>query len=140
MSRPITTGFLAKLALGGGIMCIGMVTCWVEKIQYDMRMTESYQQAMILFWGYEAGVELIGKPIHVKRLDLSTKGPNKVAPTFTELTIPLKGDESKGNLFVWSSRNSIKDKWEIEKLALEVENLKQKWTFYQNPKFANKKE
>ncbi|ELU15191.1 hypothetical protein CAPTEDRAFT_219443 [Capitella teleta] len=120
------------------LMEIGLRSKWWKKIG---KMTEElekfihtgfYEESVHILNNYPVGVEILGKPIHCKGVDMGDRPNNHSDGHNAKVTIPLSGAKEKGTLQCWCSRDEAENKWFADKCDLEIRG--KKWTFYINPK------
>uniref|UniRef100_A0A0B6YXQ7 Uncharacterized protein n=1 Tax=Arion vulgaris TaxID=1028688 RepID=A0A0B6YXQ7_9EUPU len=125
MQSPLT-----KVAVIGGVVVLGAAV-WIEtRLQMNFRKQDYYQQPLLMLHKYEPASDYLGRPIYGGRVNLNDVNKFKVELVKATLSIPLKGPKGKGILHVLASRDKLGDRWDIDRLDLEISDTHQRWMFY----------
>ncbi|XP_059152058.1 cytochrome c oxidase assembly factor 1 homolog [Physella acuta] len=131
---------LFKVAVVGGFVVLGSAI-WVEnRINNNFRAQDYYRNAVTLLHKYEPAGQMLGRPIYSGKLDLSNADKFRVDGTTAKLTIPLKGANDKGTLYVLASRDKLGEPWNIDQLDLEIKSTKARWKFYDRQLASNNRD
>lgn len=123
---------LKKVAIVGAVVALGGAGYFQWRIQANFRQQPFYVESIRLLQGYPPAVRLLGEPIRMKNLDLGDTEKTWSDGLNARLAIPVKGSLMKATLHSWASRKTVKDRWSVDKLDLEMKD--RSWTFYVNPK------
>jgi len=127
----VSNATLKKVAVLGGIVAISGASFFNWRIQDNFRNQPYYQRSVELLNGYPPAVALLGPPIRTRRLNLGDTDTTFSTGLIARLAIPISGKKQRGTLHCWASRISANDRWNVDKLDLEINNMT--WTFYIDP-------
>lgn len=118
MNRPMSE--LVKVALG--IAVSGSFSLYAIRLMTQHRIRESvtYKEAMECLNSNKEIVDLLGKPIEEKRVDISDNKCYGHDLHTMWVSIPLKGDKNSGNLRYWVTVDDrTASKFRVTKIQFE---------------------
>ncbi|KAL7018768.1 hypothetical protein ACKWTF_010906 [Chironomus riparius] len=104
------------IAVGGMTSVMLMRSLLKERV----RQTEYFRDSMKVLRTHEGCKYLLGEPI--KEVGLDVGDPNYANNTEAHFEVKVKGPQNKGTMYFWADRPSDKDKWQIRRLELELQN------------------
>jgi len=128
---------LVYAAIGGGPVIFGALTYYRHRVRKGNFENQGFfHSSMKLLQGYTSGVQILGKPINARSVDMRDRAHNHTTGLTARMKVPLDGSNKSGFLHSWSTRPVAGDEWEVNKLDLEVDG--HTWTFFINPNASSK--
>ncbi|XP_070508115.1 uncharacterized protein [Chironomus tepperi] len=101
----------------GGMTCVMIMRSMLKE---RVRQTEYFRDSMKILRTHEGCKYLLGEPI--KEVGLDVGEPNFANSTGAHFEVKVKGSQNKGTMYFWADRPTDKDKWQISRLELEIQN------------------
>lgn len=125
----VSTSALKQIAVVGGIISLGGAAYFYKRIQDNVASGTYYAKAIEILSKHKGATDVLGLPIKTKFVNLGDKF-NGISALQANLAIPVRGSTRQGRLYTWSSRQSGKEDWTVQRIDLEVTNPKRKVTIY----------
>lgn len=119
---PISNMTLVKVAAVGGVITVSMGYAWRMKINRNIAESDSYKDAMKTLRQNKGAVYLLGEPIKDLLLDVGNTNKNYTKDFSQHYEVPLKGTKQRGTLHYWADRKAIEEKWNLNRIELELKN------------------
>lgn len=111
---------LVKIGAVGGIATVTMGLLLRNKINFNIRQTDYYKDALKALRQHNGATYLLGEPIRDRSIDVSDLETNFTKTNYAQYKVPLKGSKKSGYLYFWAERNSEQEKWDVVRMELEL--------------------
>lgn len=111
---------LVKVASIGGIATVSMGLIFRNNIDYKIKQTEYYKEAIKTLRLHKAAVHLLGEPIKEKTIDVSNHEKNFTKADTAQYEVPIKGPKQNGTLYFWATKGP--QQWFVNRIELGLES------------------
>lgn len=116
----VSTNTLVKIAAIGGIITGGVGYRLRSTIDYNIKQTVYYKDAMCTLRTNRGAVYLLGEPIKAGKIDIDNTNVNFTKENVAQYKIPIRAPKQNGTVYFWARLHD--GAWIVNRIELELEN------------------
>ncbi|KAM7299411.1 hypothetical protein ISCGN_019977 [Ixodes scapularis] len=137
IGRMTTVNKLLKYASFGGLATVGGILGLQKYVAMKLTELEYYKTSLAMLRNHKEAVKLLGEPVRERNIDVGDSKSTTTRPYRARMKVPLSGSKQSGDLYLWAQRRTLQDSWEVLRLELGLQTLKDKRLLvYANPGYG----
>ncbi|XP_056645955.1 uncharacterized protein LOC130451150 [Diorhabda sublineata] len=111
---------LVKIGAVGGVATVTMGLLYKNQINYNVKHTDFYKDALKTLRTHRGAVYLLGEPIKDRMINVGDVKTNFVQDYTAQYKVPVKGSKQSGYLYFWAEKHDS-NKWDVVRMELELD-------------------